>query len=596
MKIKVYDELKIICFIIASSCLIFFAQLFSSGVNLELVGKRQAILSGLSLALTLRLYQYEKKAVLVFMMHVILLISPLFIVRICKEVLTAEVIVETLAFAVVYTSIYLILKLFAKNIEQKSKILNITLNCFLIILSFVEIFIISAYWGYFILSKACLSPDIILTLFQTNPSEASAWWSAYGGNDKGVAIGTFVAAIVFFLYKLNRLVKPKTIVRKGYEMTICLLAIIVVVMGVRSVNNSLEQNTVKNVTQALKSYQEYVILCKEQNNMNIASLNLEKKRGGLYILVIGESETRDHMGVYGYKRSTTPWLSSMKTDPSVIVFENAYSNHTHTVPVLTYALTEKNSYNNLTLNKSISLVTASNSAQFKTVWLSNQVKIGAYDTPVAAIASSAKEQFWLNTNIGATTETKFFDGKLVDKLQQINLNGDVLVVIHLMGSHGSYQNRYPKEFKKFNAEVNRDVDNYDNTVLYTDSILKNIYETVKKSPNFQTLIYCADHGDDVDKNIGHEATKFTFSMARIPLVILSSEKFRNEYKIEWLALQQHKNSKFTNDLLYNLQCAVMGIKTMNAKENENIASPKYDANRNFLTLHGKQSLAEDNRI
>lgn len=73
----------------------------------------------------------------------------------------------------------------------------------------------------------------------------------------------------------------------------------------------------------------------------LSGLHIDEKDKGIYILVIGESETRDHMHAYGYSRETTPWLDSMVSKSGTILFQHAYSNHTHTVPALTYALSEK---------------------------------------------------------------------------------------------------------------------------------------------------------------------------------------------------------------------------------------------------------------
>lgn len=99
--------------------------------------------------------------------------------------------------------------------------------------------------------------------------------------------------------------------------------------------------------QTLQSYQEYG-KNKELRKERLASLpdmHITPDRGGVYVVVIGESETRDHMQVYGYPKETTPWLMSFAKEKGTIVFSHAYSNHTHTVPVLTYALSEKNQYN-----------------------------------------------------------------------------------------------------------------------------------------------------------------------------------------------------------------------------------------------------------
>lgn len=88
----------------------------------------------------------------------------------------------------------------------------------------------------------------------------------------------------------------------------------------------------------------------------LKGLSVSPKAKGLYVLVIGESATRDHMESYGYKRHTTPFLESFKKDPGTLLFSKAFSNHTHTVPVLTYALSQKNQYNNIPLQKAYFLI------------------------------------------------------------------------------------------------------------------------------------------------------------------------------------------------------------------------------------------------
>ena len=52
---------------------------------------------------------------------------------------------------------------------------------------------------------------------------------------------------------------------------------------------------------------------------------------GVYILVIGESLTRDHMHVYGDKRETTPFQTEANIDPHYTFFNHVYSCYTQTV-------------------------------------------------------------------------------------------------------------------------------------------------------------------------------------------------------------------------------------------------------------------------
>ena len=124
------------------------------------------------------------------------------------------------------------------------------------------------------------------------------------------------------------------------------------------------------------------------------------------------------------------------------------------------------------LEKAYSIIEVAKAAGYRTYWISNQVKYGAYDTPIAAIASSADQEIWINGNSGYTTWTNYNDGELANKLRQIKFDSQKnnLVIIHLMGSHTDYQERYPKKQEKFSVKdkKTRRINSYDNTVFYTD--------------------------------------------------------------------------------------------------------------------------------
>lgn len=54
------------------------------------------------------------------------------------------------------------------------------------------------------------------------------------------------------------------------------------------------------------------------------------------VLVIGESANRDYMGVYGYDRNNTPWLSEISKDSNTIVFDKVYTSYRLTNKSLAY--------------------------------------------------------------------------------------------------------------------------------------------------------------------------------------------------------------------------------------------------------------------
>ena len=108
------------------------------------------------------------------------------------------------------------------------------------------------------------------------------------------------------------------------------------------------------------------------------------------------------------------------------------------------------------------------------------------------------------------------------------------------------------------------------------------------------MIYFSDHGDDADNGNGHEASKFTNTMSRIPFVIFCSDAFIRERAQTFAVLKQHRDSYWTNDLLYDVMIDILDI-TGVPRENRqmDIASPQYSMNRDAVrTLHGTRKIEE----
>ena len=84
------------------------------------------------------------------------------------------------------------------------------------------------------------------------------------------------------------------------------------------------------------------------------------------VILIGESTSRNHMGVYGYKRNTSPKLSLIKDE--LILFDDVISGYTYTVGSLTSALSIRN--NNKYIGNILQLL---NNSDYKTFWLSTSL-------------------------------------------------------------------------------------------------------------------------------------------------------------------------------------------------------------------------------
>lgn len=444
-------------------------------------------------------------------------------------------------------------------------------------------------WGYYFSASAWLNTDAVLAIMQTNFAEAKEYLADY------LSLKYYAVLIIFViaLYWLSKAANKLSFAETGKKFYILLvITLIFSVFAVYKGKGNLLTYIAKDTYIYLQRYDDFNKYREERKQNINKNISLTDGNAGIYVLVIGESQNKNYMSAYGYARPTTPWLNNIKNNENVAFFSNAHSCHTHTVPVLTYALTAKNQYNNIDLAKAISVVEAAEAAGFDTVWLSNQVKYGFWDTPTTVIAAEANQQQWINNNAGEITKTDYYDLKLADSLDKIKYSGKMLIVIHLMGNHGSYSERYPAEFDKFTGD--KDVDDYDNSILYNDYVVENLYKKLSGLKNFKCMVYFADHADAPRQHLGHDASRYIPEMTDIPFYICFSDNYIQENRDKIAVLEQAQDKYFTNDLIFNTVLSLMDIKINGIYEPENdIASTQYDFNpERFRTLYGKKRIGE----
>lgn len=460
--------------------------------------------------------------------------------------------------------------------------------------SLLVFFPVLILWGYYFSESSWLSVDGVMAILQTNSAEAAEYMQDKLG---------YTAFALIFLYLLLTVsagaMGGKLELKRGswklYAGTAVFLILNIVLM-LRA--GRLSDNFVTSIFIEAKSHQanynEYIKLA-EVRKQQLRNILQAENNGepGIYVLVIGEAQNRTRMSAYGYRLETTPWLNEMKQDKNLLLFQNAYSCHTHTVNTLTYALTSKNQYNSLDLKKAVSLIDVANAAGYQTVWLSNQVRFGSWGTPITVIAGAASRQIWINSHAGDTPVTDYYDGELVRRLQDIKPSDKMLIVIHLMGNHNAYHNRYPAEYNIFKGEGR--LSEYDNSILYNDHVMKELVKKVNAWPNFKCLVYFSDHSEDVARDLGHNSARFTFDMAYIPFYMYFSAAYQQKHPRKMESLRAAQNDCFTNDLIFNVMLGIMDIQNSALYEPKNdLTSPKYDSDWNrFMTMYGKRKIKED---
>lgn len=490
---------------------------------------------GGALAANMELWRYQKAYIISCVTSICIFLSASYVPMLTGQHIAHQDVMSALIMGTAMFLIFSILHYVVNGIQRKW--IRQACHCVLYLSGGIALLIPLLIWGYYIVSHHVLSATIALTLFQTNGSETISYLK---DQNLYTWVGTFIllCAVIGLVTKLLWQMNKKT-----GMMAVSVRALVLTVVftlgvsgyAVVKASDYLPVRIARETKSVLQEYKKYgeARQQREEKLRQLQNLKISGS-GGVFVLVIGESESRDHMQAYGYSRDTTPWLSQQIHEPDTILFTHAYSNHTHTVPVLTYALSEKNQYNTIKLEDAYSIVEVAKAAGYDTYWLSNQRKYSAWDTPIAEMASTANHQVWLNERTGTEDcRSDYYDETLVQALPDLRAIKNALIVIHLMGCHGSYGDRYPGEWNVFHGKEKR-VDEYDNAVRYNDYVLKQIYEAVKISSEFKGMIYFSDHGDDADKGYSHEASKFTYPMSHIPFFMIFSPHIRRNKANLWM--------------------------------------------------------------
>lgn len=315
-----------------------------------------------------------------------------------------------------------------------------------------------------------------------------------------------------------------------------------------------------------------------------------EKLPGAVIVVIGESANRDHMKAFNpdYPAETTPWLSKEKENGNFYLLKNTYSCYPLTEKALSMFLTNINQYNDRNRDEMITVTDVANQAGYKTCFISNQAP--SPGNMSLALVSGASEKSMTTTHPGGD------DMKVVDYLKEMPKDGPQFIIIHLEGSHDRYRDRVPPHFDGVHVEGQTEkVNDYDSSIKYTDEVLKNIYQYAKDNMNLQAMVYCSDHGEDMQ--YFHGDGNFTWDMVHVPMWIYLSNGYQASHSAVADNLRNNVNKVFTNDLVFDTVCGLLGTPNNGYESRYDLTSGKYSLPvSEAVTKHGKVQISEDPAI
>ncbi len=278
---------------------------------------------------------------------------------------------------------------------------------------------------------------------------------------------------------------------------------------------------------------------------NIPVFNIKKIQPGIknVILIIGESERKQNMSLYGYGKKTTPYADQQIKN--MMVFNNAVSPAGITnlsVPLMLSTIHPdeyKDHYDKLSYN----VINLANQNGYDSFWLSTQASARG----ITALASLAKNKKWING----------YDEAIIPELKNVvAANEDKFIVLHIMGSHPNPCNRLPSNWNSEGMNC------YDNSVKYTDYVLGEIFQMLKNTDS--VVLYVSDHGLKIqaDKLLHTDSKEST----QVPFFIWFSDKVPSVYRITGRETLQTQTT-----YVYPLIMKYMGLeppKNYKSKENK----------------------------
>lgn len=322
------------------------------------------------------------------------------------------------------------------------------------------------------------------------------------------------------------------------------------------------------------------------------------------VFIIGESLQRNFMSLYGYYLPTTPNLQTLEQSGNLIAFSDVVSPGAKTNDVLKYVLNFGNyeSEKQRPWSANLDIVNLARLANYETFWISNQERYGQW-----AVASGASAQMTDHSDF--TNQIPVY--KYAYSLDEVMLpsiknfksgarklplahkdespaawaNGaqmkDKFFILHLMGSHPSYEFRYPKSFAKFSAaDISREpldegqkkeLAHYLNTVAYNDFIVSEIYKIFASDNTL--IVYFSDHAQSLyqyrGKLIHGGINRFTLE---IPLIFMASDKFKEQNADLWARIAAAKDRPFLNDDLIHAIAEILEMTDL----------PEYDPARSVI--------------
>lgn len=480
-------------------------------------------------------------------------------------------------------------------IDRLPRLAQRPLKIILLVVFFVPFFIEGAVvYNY----TALIGVGVVASLLETNLKEAGEFVEMYMGTQECLLVALLLSGGIWLC--LNRPWQRLHFDETGRRvLTSCLLAVsliytvILFTLHIDVLYDTMfpMQRLVLSSSTAIDNIRAYRELCSHLDDDVQLTRNDGKIKNVVFIL--GESTNRNHMHLYGYYLPNTPNLDDMAAKGEISVFRDVVSPHSTTVAVLSKLFTFCNHESEKPWYEYENLIDIMNSAGYKTHWLSNQESSGIWGNVAQIYAAHSNVSHF--TRIRDSREDDGLeDGALFPLVDEAILQRDGkknFYVVHLMGGHGLYYNRFPYIFTRFTKDdIQLDVNDgqktviaqYDDALYYNDYIVSGIIDKFRNLEEDSIVIYVPDHGEAVyDEGgfTGHIEENPSRHMIEIPVIIWASEKFKELHPEKWAAITAAVDNPYMTDDMIHTMLDIVDVQTADYEPSRSIINRRFDSSR-----------------
>lgn len=325
----------------------------------------------------------------------------------------------------------------------------------------------------------------------------------------------------------------------------------------------------------------------------------------LIILVIGESYNKYHSHLYNKDYlPTTPYLDSLAARGNLVAYSDAMTPYNMTTHVFRHLFStvdrngekvgeQDDDWTNHSLFSAIF-----KKAGYDVYFVTNQFVADDNDNWNAMGGTflnnkrlSDMQFTWRNTYAYRYDDELLAE---VPSLERLKTRPSLLIV-HLIGQHVSYSERYPEEFRRFTPadsktqhggdEGKRIEAHYANATFYNDFVVGSLLSRFAEEDVIG--IYLSDHGEEVydwrdcyerthEDPIPDEVKRYQYE---IPLMFYMTDTFRTAHPDVADRVEKAKDLPVVNSNLCHSLLWLAGISTPEYREELDFLSPAYDDKR-----------------